>query len=161
MTLNSTRVNLLLDKLCEDIKSNAIDLFHHASLNTRCELELGKAHSDGDIESVSFKHRNVDRSLKSCIKVEYRTWNSEKIFKITLQTDKKIVNGDHNIRFKIFSFTWWKWKKLLRVIKKSTDNIKEIERQVRQSEFNEKFNDVYADMFPEEIDKILLGSDDQ
>jgi len=155
MNLDKYQVNPLLDKLYSEIKAN-IMLILHGTKGATCEVKIEETDKK-KIKSITFSHINDDGTPRGKI-VAIREHIEG--LEVSLHIHGNRVEGIYRIRFQLINPTWWKWKKITRLIERNTNRLRELNKQVKANELKERFNDAYVNIFPDEVNRILLGGDD-
>lgn len=146
--MESHQVCSLLDKLHKDIKEDIRNIFDKGG-DPRCNLKIEEKKQK--VYSIEFSY--ADRNEFQEINVKY----DDDSLVIEMKTTSGCIGGWYNIKYHLFSKVWWSWKRLSSLLNKNIKRIRNKEHQIKKNQYAAKFNDVYATVFPEEIDKILLG----
>jgi len=148
MQMESHQVCTVIDKLYKEIKEDIHNIFHKGG-DPKCILELDEHRSK--VHTVRFGYADTEQEKAVMIKRDGNT------ITVKIQTNINNISGDYKIKYHPFSRVWWKWKKLSGMINRNMNKIRAKELQIKKNHYGTAFNDLYATMFPEEIDKILLG----
>lgn len=152
MEMTKAQACSVLNKLYEEIKENLDGIFHGGKDST-CNIELDT--DEGKVNGVKFKNfTSADANL-----VEIRRRKGD--IHITLHVHgSRRLEGVYVVKVPLFSAVSWKCDKLFKMLTKNMKKIRHAESQIEKNKYNEKFNDMYAAVFPDEINKILLGGND-
>jgi hypothetical protein len=80
-----------------------------------------------------------------------------------LRSHSHTIDGSFSLPFsffKLFSPIWFKWRLLAIRIEKINKRKLAVEQQIKEQLDRENFNSAFVSAFPEKIDNILLGEDD-